>query len=521
MTIVWQDNVTPLDAAHLNGLEQTARKDAANGYPGLSPTLSLAVAGSVTALAGDAGLQVRIGSTGLTIGTAGDVALSRVSAGIASLHATEVRLDGTLVGRDAYLSRDLFARNGDAAMSMLGIIPAVGLPGVGFGSALDTTLYRQAAGVLKTDAALYANDLFVGGRNVFANIDSKVDTSAVVAAASRLVASRLLFADPQPAFVINGNGAIQWGPGGALGPDTTLYRSAAGQLQTDGILTVGNDLRVLVAGEAFARWTVGAAAGRLRWSDGAGVSDTFLYRSAAGSLKTDGRLVVGGTDPVSNARLSAVYDSNGIEFGHTNAAGYRSTLGGEATTGVPFLAFNAEAGTTANTYRTRGLQGVVLTSDLAGGFQFANIPAANADNQAKVNLFTVTALGAGTFSSRVQANSAAAATAQVLLGQYGGSVPFAGMTFGGDTFLWRSAVGALRTDGSMQAMGAMYVDLGGTAAPLYFGGAADVSLYRYGAGTLATTAQFVFTHPTLGLRLIEVGAPDTGGAGYRMLRCNN
>src|SRR5215467_15575350 len=36
MTITWQDNVTPLNAANMNQLEQTSRKDQANGYPALT-----------------------------------------------------------------------------------------------------------------------------------------------------------------------------------------------------------------------------------------------------------------------------------------------------------------------------------------------------------------------------------------------------------------------------------------------------------------------------------------------------
>jgi hypothetical protein len=86
--------------------------------------------------------------------------------------------------------------------------------------------------------------------------------------------------------------------------------------------------------------------------------------------------------PVSNAVGSFVANGNCIEFGHANPAGYRSMLGTEAMSGAPFLAFHAEAGTSANTYRTRGIAGAVLKSDVNGGFIFGLIPNIGADNQA-------------------------------------------------------------------------------------------------------------------------------------------
>src|SRR4051794_507294 len=70
------------------------------------------------------------------------------------------------------------------------------------------------------------------------DVTGKVDKDSVVVAATRIVASKLLAGDAQPAFFLGGDGKIQWGTGGAAALDTNLYRTAPGQLKTDGTLRV-------------------------------------------------------------------------------------------------------------------------------------------------------------------------------------------------------------------------------------------------------------------------------------------
>ncbi len=106
-----------------------------------------------------------------------------------------------------------------------------------------------------------------------------------------------------------------------------------------------------------------------------------------------GPLIVGSISPQSNALLSVRLAGNDIEFGHNNPAGYGSTIGSESSSGTPFLAFNAEAGTNTNTFRTRGFKGAVLESDLAGGFVFKTVATASADNQTATNLATLSSAG--------------------------------------------------------------------------------------------------------------------------------
>lgn len=81
--------------------------------------------------------------------------------------------------------------------------------------------------------------------------------------------------------------------------------------------------------------------------------------------------------------------SNSIEWGHANGAGYGSTIGYYYSGGNPYIAFNGEAGTTANTFKTRGIRASIIIPDLAGGMQFGNVATASADNQSFTPLVTI------------------------------------------------------------------------------------------------------------------------------------
>ncbi len=80
---------------------------------------------------------------------------------------------------------------------------------------------------------------------------------------------------------------------------------------------------------------------------------------------------------------------NSIEWGHSNTGGYLSTLGNGVSGGKPFVALNAEHGTNADTYRTRGKVGRILESDLSGGLVFGRATTATADNQSLTTDHTI------------------------------------------------------------------------------------------------------------------------------------
>lgn len=101
----------------------------------------------------------------------------------------------------------------------------------------------------------------------------------------------------------------------------------------------------------------------------------------------------GPTIQATDSMLGIVKTGNAIEFGHPSTAGYRNHIGATANAGKGFIAFRAEAGTTPDTFRTRGHAGTVLMSDVAGGGGLYTIPLSNRDNQAPVGILTWTPTG--------------------------------------------------------------------------------------------------------------------------------
>lgn len=82
-----------------------------------------------------------------------------------------------------------------------------------------------------------------------------------------------------------------------------------------------------------------------------------------------------------------------IETGHINQSGYGGAIGVEAASGQPYLVFFGGAGSTANTYRTRGFQGIGILGKTNGSLDFISVPALNADNQTAVAIAGIDASG--------------------------------------------------------------------------------------------------------------------------------
>ena len=131
-------------------------------------------------------------------------------------------------------------------------------------------------------------------------------------------------------------------------------------------------------------------------------TDSFVrlyYDNALKLATTANGIQVGSNTGVSSSGIISVINAgNSLEWGHSNAAGYRSTLGALSGGGQPFIAWSAEHGTDANTYRTRGLKGAVIQADNIGGLSFRSITNANADNQSAVTNMTIENAGAITMS---------------------------------------------------------------------------------------------------------------------------
>lgn len=112
----------------------------------------------------------------------------------------------------------------------------------------------------------------------------------------------------------------------------------------------------------------------------------------ANGITSTGLIRAGSSAPTSNAILSGVKAGNGIEFGFGGAQ-YESVLGAFVGSGQPFISLNCIAGTANNTFKTNGLPGVVISSDNNGGLIFYNVPTANADNQAPVQIGALSSAG--------------------------------------------------------------------------------------------------------------------------------
>lgn len=146
-----------------------------------------------------------------------------------------------------------------------------------------------------------------------------------------------------------------------------------------------------------------------------------------------------GADIPQAARLSARGGGNGFEFGHNNPAGYVSTLGADQGGGQPWLIFSGEAGSTSNTYKSRGMKSSILRGDLAGGFVFGTVANASADNQDFVQTASLSSAGVLTVGAHAPVSNALLSTVTYPGGN--------GIEFGCDYNGGRSTLGSVVTDG--------------------------------------------------------------------------
>lgn len=115
-----------------------------------------------------------------------------------------------------------------------------------------------------------------------------------------------------------------------------------------------------------------------------GVETNWSFYGAAGEFYNRDRGYFGNgsvSGRQSNCAITTRGSVNSLEFGNADPGGYGSNLGSTAASGLPFLAFCAEAEATGNTFRTRGKVGTVLRNGLDGSLVFARVVNANATGQ--------------------------------------------------------------------------------------------------------------------------------------------
>jgi len=458
MSITWTDNVTPLNAVNMNLLEQTVRKGAANGYVGFDSARNISLPGYVASSAaggvafasaqgGDTANRFLVDSNGrINWGpgnAAADTNLYRAVAGA-------LKTDGVL-----YTGGNIFANQGKAAQIILADYQAAGTAMILFSTAQDTNLYRSGAGNLKTDGTLTAGGSLQAGAHLVAQqhvfvdqangggkllFGSALDTNLYRSAASTLKTDGALFTGSQvwamqgtANQVVLGSNVSGLSPGIAFGNpvDTNLYRSAAGQLSTSG------DLKVRSGGPAqIFLMDNGSGASTIYF--GSAQAD-YLYHPAAGTLNTNctfqvASLTSNGNVVANNAAAGQImmYSDGKLYFGTANDTSlYRSAAQSLKTDGHLYLGLN------------------LFLANNASAIYFGSANDTNLYRVAASQLKTDGHLSAGIalWANHANAN-------MVAIG-WDGNVAKSQITFGQsyDTNLYRSAAGALKTDGTFEAAG--------------------------------------------------------------------
>jgi hypothetical protein len=110
--------------------------------------------------------------------------------------------------------------------------------GPGGSSAQDVTLYRDQANLLRTDDALRVAGDTTLGYGVLVGALTGIAYRSNQVAGQTAFGNRLLEADANASFRILGSGQLEWGAGGGSAVDTALYRDAANVLASDDLLRV-------------------------------------------------------------------------------------------------------------------------------------------------------------------------------------------------------------------------------------------------------------------------------------------
>lgn len=317
----WTDNVTPVDASHMTHLEQGlgAAVPADSVTVAATRVLANLLLGTDTQPAfqvlGDGKHQWGPGGS-----TAPDTNLYRLVAGAVTTDGRFVSRGGVGIGfnyNPVSASGNPFVSQiqGEANARFFSDFSGKLQWGPGAAVAVDTNLYRTAAGVLKTDGQLNA---------VGANFGFQYNPAAVGGYGFQ----SLIAAEANPRFRIAADGKHDWGAGGATAVDTNLYRAAAATLRTDTSLLVGGvsriyggELSVFHTNATSYSWQynrdfMAANQGAMAFYDSAGAEqirigptvvggnagigfgpsqDTNLYRLGSASLGTSGSFTVAAT----------------------------------------------------------------------------------------------------------------------------------------------------------------------------------------------------------------------------------
>ena len=455
---------------------------------------------------GSISIETVNGTAGITFG--GDSTLFRTLADTLSTGGS-FTVGGSLQVRGAFIDRPTLVVTGSISLATVN-----GTSGITFGG--DTTLFRSAANTLAT-----GNDLTVG---------QDLTVIRTLTVSSGLIDS--------PAITSTGSISIETVNGTAgitFGGDATLFRSLAGTLTTGRDLTVGGSLIIggSLLNNASASLTVNGSIDINAGNGPAGITfggDTTLFRSAANTLATGNGLTVGQVLTVTRSltvsggligspaitatgsiSLQTVNGTAGITFGGdatlfrtlagTLTTGQDLTVGGSLIIGGSLLN-NASASLTVNgsidINAGNGPAGITFGGDTTLFRSAANTLATGNGLTVGQDLTVTRSL---TVSGGLIGSPVITSTGSISIETVNGT---AGITFGGDTTLFRSTaerlevgrdltvggsliiVGSLlnNASASLTVTGSIDINAGNGPAGITFGG--DTTLFRSGANTLAT-----------------------------------
>jgi hypothetical protein len=223
---VWTDTVTPVDKAHMDHIEDgivaavPADVVAAAATRVVASFLAAPDTQPAFKITGDGKIQWGLGGS-----TAPDISLSRAAVGQLQIGASgaagSIRSWGAAGSDNSFMS----LVTGDSQFRFIARADGMHLWGPG-NAAADIALFRVAANVLQlgTGASSYAALRVQRAAATDAALQSNVAGDTVMRWQS------------------DASGKHEWGPGGSTAVDTSLYRSAASTLKTDGNLIVGGKI---------------------------------------------------------------------------------------------------------------------------------------------------------------------------------------------------------------------------------------------------------------------------------------
>ena len=461
----------------------------------LRDVATLTVTGSIS-------LNTALGNGGITFD--GDTTLFRSAA------------NALQTGQDFVVGRDLTVRGGS-----LGLPGTSGADsGITFGTDGNVNLYRQtASGVrqLRTDANLFVvGSLTVAGGAV-------ADGHAINIQVGGLGRGLIIGAPITMALDLIGTSTLE-GSGGAIaggirfGLDTNLFREASNVLRTgaDDSFIVGASLTLVsTTGGLSITQTNGATDSGITFA-----GDTNLYRSAQNTLRTDVGFVVGGSLVVSGANtldptltvtgsinLNTVNGNSGITFGgdttlfrsapNTLATGQTFTVGGSLlVTGSLVNSATLTVTGSVSLEPVNGTSGITFGGDTSLFRSAANTLRTGQDFVVGRDLTVDRTL---TVSGGLTGSPTLTVTGSISLETVNGT---SGITFGGDTTLFRSApntlatgqtftvggsllvTGSLVNSATLTVTGSLSLETVNGTSGITFG--EDTSLFRSAANTLRT-----------------------------------